>query len=349
MSKMKKQTVLKRIGWVSLVLLIILGLFLPLPYYIEAPGSAVHLSELIEVNNQKDKNAGSYMLTTVSIRQATPLTYWMKYLPFHEGVTEEELFGMTTTSEEYDNLQKYYMDSSINAAIELAYQTAGEMYTLTYNGIYVMSILPGSGFAGKLEIGDTVSALDGQTFKSSTEFMNYVKQQKVGQDLTVTYQRNGVAGIVTAPLMEMEQKIPGLGISLVDHTTIETAIPVTIKTDEIGGPSAGFMFALQVYTQLVGEDLRQGQEIAGTGTISLDGTIGRIGGIEKKVAAADKEGATIFFAPDDAIDPVIQKQYPNLQSNYQEALKAATEIGTEMTVVPVKSFQDAIDYLKELK
>lgn len=346
---MKKQTVLKRIGWVSLILLIISGFFLPLPYYIEAPGSAVHLSELIEVNNQKDKNAGSYMLTTVSIRQATPLTYWMKYLPFHEGVTEEELFGMTTTSEEYDNLQKYYMDSSINAAIELAYQTAGETYTLTYNGIYVMSILPGSGFAGKLEIGDTVSALDGQTFKSSAEFMDYVKQQKVGQDLTVTYQRDGIAGVVTAPLMEMEQKVPGLGISLVDHTTIETAIPVTIKTDEIGGPSAGFMFALQVYTQLVGEDLRQGQEIAGTGTISPDGTIGRIGGIEKKVAAADKEGATIFFAPDDTIDPVIQKQYPALQSNYQEALKAAAEIGTEMTIVPVKSFQDAIDYLKELK
>ncbi len=68
----------------------------------------------------------------------------------------------------------------------------------------------------------------------------------------------------------------------------------------------------------------------------------------KKVVAASKEGASIFFAPDDTIDPVIQANYPDMTSNYQEALKAAKKIDTKMKIVPVKTFQDAIDYLEGL-
>jgi PDZ domain-containing protein len=332
--------------WFVSILVLILGLVVPLPYYIEAPGSAVRLSELIEVDDKKDKNPGSFMLTTVSIRKATPLTYFTKYLPFHEGVTEKELFGMTESSEEYDNLQQYYMQSSINAAIEVAYETAKEPYKLNYKGIYVMSILPNSNFSGKLLVGDIVVALDDQKFESSLEFIDYVKGKNPGQTIAVTYQRDGKTDTISAPLIKIEQtNVPGLGISLVDHTSIETDIPVSINSDDIGGPSAGFMYALQIYTQLTKQDLRDSREIAGTGTISSDGTIGRIGGINKKVVAASKEGATIFFAPDDSIDPVVKKNYPLLQTNYEEALKAAEKIETEMKIIPVKQFQDALDYL----
>lgn len=332
--------------WYVSILVLILGLVVPLPYYIEAPGSAVRLSELIEVNDKKDNNPGSFMLTTVAVRKATPLTYFTKYLPFHEGVTEKELFGMTESSEEYDNLQQYYMQNSINAAIEVAYKTAKESYELNYKGIYVMSILPESNLSGKLLVGDTVVALDGQKFENSIQFIDYVKGKNPGQTIDVTYQRDNKTKTITAPLIEIEQtKVPGLGISLVDHTSIETDIPVSINSDDIGGPSAGFMYALQIYTQLTKQNLRNGHEIAGTGTISSDGTIGRIGGIDKKVVAASKEGATIFFAPDDTLNPVVKKNYPLLQTNYEEAIKTAEKIGTKMKIIPVKQFQDALDYL----
>ena len=332
--------------WYASILVLILGLVVPLPYYIEAPGSAVRLSELIEVNDKKDNNPGSFMLTTVAIRKATPLTYFTKYLPFHEGITEKELLGMTESSEEYDNLQQYYMQSSINAAIEVAYKTAKESYKLNYKGIYVMSILPESNFSGKLLVGDTVVALDGQKFESSIEFIDYVKKKNSEQTIEVTYQRDNKTKTIAAPLIEIEQtKVPGLGISLVDHTSIETDIPVSINSDDIGGPSAGFMYTLQIYTQLTKQNLRNGYEIAGTGTISSDGTIGRIGGIDKKVVAASKEGATIFFAPDDTLNPVVKKNYPHMQTNYEEAVKTAEKIDTEMKIIPVKQFQDALDYL----
>ncbi|MEK6190530.1 MAG: PDZ domain-containing protein [Carnobacterium alterfunditum] len=335
--------------FIVLIVFILAGMFMPIPYYIEGPGSAVHLNELVEVNNEKDQEEGHFMLTTVAIRRATPLTYFMKYMPFHEGLTKEKLFGTGTSDAEYTNLQNYYMTSSINSAVELAYGAAGKSYQLTYNGVYIMSVLEGSNFDGKLAIGDTILSLDGQSFDSSVEFIEYVQQQKVGQIIEVAYEHNGEKQTTSDKLMEMkETKKAGLGISLVDNTSIKTDIPVAINAGEIGGPSAGFMFALQIYTQLVDKDLREGNEIAGTGTIESDGTIGRIGGIDKKVVAASDEGATIFFAPDDTIDPVIQDNYPEMTSNYQEALKAAKEMDTEMKIIPVKTFQDAIDYLEKL-
>ena len=335
--------------FILLIIVIILGILVPIPYYIEGPGSAVQLNELVKVNNKTDQEAGHFMLTTVAIRRATPLTYFMRYLPFHEGLTKEELYGTGTSDAEYTNLQHYYMTSSINSAIELAYDAAEESYQLSYNGVYIMSILEGSDFDDKLEVGDTILSLDGQTFASSAEFIDYVQQQSIDQKIEVAYERDGKKHTTSGKLMEMpETKKAGLGISLVDNTSIETDIPVAIDAGEIGGPSAGFMFALQIYTQLTGEDLRDGHEIAGTGTIAPDGTIGRIGGIDKKVVAASKEGASIFFAPDDTIDPVIQANYPDMTSNYQEALKAAKKIDTKMKIVPVKTFQDAIDYLEGL-
>ncbi|MGY0401147.1 SepM family pheromone-processing serine protease [Carnobacterium jeotgali] len=335
--------------FILLIVVILLGILVPIPYYIEGPGSTVQLNELVKVNNKTDQEAGHFMLTTVAIRRATPLTYFMRYLPFHEGLTKEELYGTGTSDAEYTNLQHYYMTSSINSAIELAYDAAEESYQLSYNGVYIMSILEGSDFDDKLEVGDTILSLDGQTFASSAEFIDYVQQQSIDQKIEVVYERDGKKHTTSGKLMEMpETKKAGLGISLVDNTSIETDIPVAIDAGEIGGPSAGFMFALQIYTQLTGEDLRDGHEIAGTGTIAPDGTIGRIGGIDKKVVAASKEGASIFFAPDDTIDPVIQANYPDMTSNYQEALKAAKKIDTKMKIVPVKTFQDAIDYLEGL-
>ena len=64
---------------------------------------------------------------------------------------------------------------------------------------------------------------------------------------------------------------------------------VTVNTDEIGGPSAGFMFSLEIYNQLTEDDLTRGYNIAGTGTIAPNGKVGEIGGIHQKVIAADKE------------------------------------------------------------
>ncbi len=85
---------------------------------------------------------------------------------------------------------------------------------------------------------------------------------------------------------------------MVDDKEIIVDPKVEVNSDEIGGPSAGLMFTLEIYNQLAKEDLTNGHQIAGTGTID-DGKIGPIGGIQQKIVAADKAGAEMFFAPNE--------------------------------------------------
>ncbi|MDN6265113.1 MAG: peptidase, partial [Tetragenococcus halophilus] len=140
----------------------------------------------------------------------------------------------------------------------------------------------------------------------------------------------------------------GIGITLVDHTDITSKDDIDFDVDDIGGPSAGLMFTLEIYEQLTEEDLRKGKDIAGTGTINEKGEVGRISGIDKKVVSADKAGAQIFFAPNDTISKKALNKNSDLKSNYQEAKETADSLDTDMKIVPVKTLQDAIDYLKQM-
>lgn len=100
------------------------------------------------------------------------------------------------------------------------------------------------------------------------------------------------------------------------------------------------MFSLEIYNQLVKEDMTKGHRVAGTGTINDKGEVGPIGGISQKIVAADKEEAEIFFAPNEK---------GAAGSNYREAVKTAKKIDSDMKIVPVDSFSDAVTYLEKLK
>ncbi|MBF8807919.1 MAG: PDZ domain-containing protein [Enterococcus lacertideformus] len=342
--------------WLKTILVIFLGIFIlgfmivPLPYYVEAPGATINLKELITVNGQKDKESGSFSLTAVGISQVTGfLAVKAKLSPFEDVISAKELTG-GATSEEYNQIQQYYMESSQNAAIEQALKLADFPYKMEFKGVYVMNIEKNSNFYGKLAVGDTVTKVDGQTFKSAEAFMKYVKSQKIGDVVTITYLRDGKQNETSGKLIELPtDKKAGIGITLTDHTEIKSDTNVSINSGSIGGPSAGLMFTLEIYEQLTGVNLRQGKEIAGTGTINSMGEVGRIGGIDKKVASADKAGIEIFFAPNDPISNEIKKEYPEIQSNYEEAKAAAKKLNTKMKIIPVKTVQDAINYLEKMK
>lgn len=207
-----------------------------------------------------------------------------------------------------------------------------------------------SSFYKKLSVGDTVTKVDGMGFKSAEEFMEYVKGQEVGQVVTITFIHNGKEEEASGKLIELStDKKPGIGITLTDHTEIATDTEVAINSGSIGGPSAGLMFTLEIYEQLTHQNIRKGKKIAGTGTINSAGEVGRIGGIDKKVASADEAGMNIFFAPDDTISEEVKKENPDIKTNYEEAKAAAKKLNTSMKIVPVKTVQDALEYLENMK
>ncbi|QIL46341.1 PDZ domain-containing protein [Vagococcus coleopterorum] len=348
--KESKKELIKYLGFIILAIVIIASVIIPLPYYVEVPGSAENVRNFVTVNDERDKNDGSYMMTTVGIKRGTVASLLTaKLMPFQEIISKEDLMG-DSSDDEYDKLSAYQMTSSENMAKKVALDLSGKPYQFDYKGVYVMAVSEQSAFKGELMTGDVIEEVDSQTFNSTADFMTYIKSKKIGEEVRIDFKRDGESLKTFGKLTEgPDDQKAAIGITLVDHTELKTKDKIEINAGDIGGPSAGLMFTLETYQLLAGVDLRDGREIAGTGTINEDGSVGSIGGIDKKVVAADHMGATVFFAPAEEFPDELLKEYPDLETNYQEAQRAAKTIDTKMEIVPVKTVQDAIDYLNKTR
>lgn len=338
----------KIFGAIFIFIIVVLFFTFPTKYYLEVPGTAEDTSQYVKVDGKHDNKKGNFLLTTVGIVNGTPFTL-LKSLgnDFQTIYSQQDLMGDENT-QQYFQVQKYYMKSATNNAIQAAYSKAGKSFTKKYLGVYVMDILSNSDFKDKLQVGDTINSIDGYKFKNANQFIKYVKKQKKTDKVKISFVRNGKQKTATGGLVKLaDTKRYGLGITLTDNTVAKGNPPTNINAGDIGGPSAGLMFTLQVYSQITNKNLKDGRTIAGTGTISPDGTVGPIGGIEKKVYAASAEGATIFLAPDDPVTKEIKKYDPTYVNNYHLAKRAAKKIHTKMKIVPVKNLDDAIKYLQK--
>ncbi|MDF7664201.1 Lon protease [Bifidobacterium sp. ESL0763] len=107
---------------------------------------------------------------------------------------------------------------------------------------------------------------------------------------------------------------------------------VSMHVDDIGGPSAGMMYALGVIDKLTPADETGGRVIAGTGTISKSGKVGQIGSIRLKMLGARRDGATWFLAPASNCDEVVGHVPAGLRdvrvSTLADAYKAVKAIGS---------------------
>ena len=322
-------------------MLIIGFVVVPLPYYVESPGATIDLKELITVNDKEDKGSGSFSLTSVGIRQATGfLALKAKMTPFEELISEEELTG-GATNEEYNQMQQYYMETSQNNAIYYAAKKANVPHRQEFLGVYVMEIMSNSTFKNKLKVGDVLVSVNGKKFNSSQELIKYVsslKKSKVRIEVIRGKKHLTFSG-ETVKLSGTNRY--GIGIQLVDHTRVVTKPAVKIDAEDIGGPSAGLMFTLECYQLFTGKNLSS-KKIAGTGTIDDQGKVGMIGGVDKKVIAASRQGMKVFFAPTDQPAGVKKSE-----TNYAEAVKTAKKIHTKMKIVPVARFEDALNYLEK--
>ncbi|RDW18454.1 hypothetical protein CWR48_12865 [Oceanobacillus arenosus] len=312
-----------------------------LPYYIQKPGGADALNPIIHVENGYESE-GDMHLVTVSGLQATPLQYvWAKLAPHNDILPIEEVFPEGTSQDEYMKAQLHVMESSQEAATVVAYQAAGQDIEISYNGVYVASVVKGMPAEGKLQIGDRITGINGMEIQEAEQLISYVEGKEAGDTITIDFKRDEQALSTDLKLEAFEaidNKV-GIGISLVTDRSVAVEPEIEFSSGNIGGPSAGLMFSLEIYDQLTEEDLTKGYQIAGTGEIDYDGNVLRIGGIDKKIVAADKEGIDIFFSPN---------EHGADNSNYQIAKQTAEEIGTDMKIIPVDTFAEALAYLENL-
>ncbi|KRM62376.1 hypothetical protein FC26_GL002440 [Paucilactobacillus vaccinostercus DSM 20634] len=335
------------IGLFTVAALFLLWLiFWPLNSYIESPGEADGLKSYVTIKNHPDKRSGSYMITSVYLQRARPITYLWALADPHDTIESASEVTGGQSDATYDKVQGFYMQSAINEAIATAYKAAGQQFTKKYLGIYVLEVQSNSKFKKSIKVGDTVTKVNGRHFDTSAGYQKYLSHQKIGTPVEVTYLHNGKQHVSTHPLVRLSTKKAGIGIILTDNVKVTTKIPVKVNPGELGGPSGGLMFSLQIYQQLTNQNLRQGRKIAGTGTINPDGSVGEIGGIDKKVIAAKKAGAKIFFAPYVKPTKELLKYEEQHKTNYQLAKQTAKKYAPNMKVVPVKTFNDAVRYLE---
>ncbi len=163
----------------------------------------------------------------------------------------------------------------------------------------VQSVLKGGAAAGKLVAGDRILKVDGVTQTTPEGVVKAVGTHKPGQKVAITVKRDGEPErtfvMVTKPDAK-DKTIPRIGIGLGEKFVFPIDITNNVGS-EIGGPSAGTMFALAIYDRLTPGSLTGGKRIAGTGEISGDGVVGAIGGVRQKMAGARADNATIFLVP----------------------------------------------------
>ncbi len=313
--------------------------FLKLPFYVTQPGMATELKPMVEVENGFHEQ-GTFRLTTVRIGRANLYTYlWAQTQKYYEVFPIEDVKYEGETDEQYIKRQIHMMEASQQSAIKVAYEKANKPIRLKYKGIVVMQVLENMPAFNILKMGDRIYEVDGQEIHTADEFIEIVKQKKAGEMLTLSIERDGhelTKTIEVVPFPDQRDQV-GIGVSLITDRELETSPNIILNTKDIGGPSAGLMMTLEIYNQLTEEDITKGYKIAGTGTINEEGKVGPIGGIAQKIVAADKAGVDIFFAPN---------ENGAKNSNYEEAVQTAKDIDTNMKIVPVDSFEDAIQYLK---
>ncbi|GGE66404.1 SepM family pheromone-processing serine protease [Priestia taiwanensis] len=336
----------KQSTWIKISLLVLIlvaaGTFITLPYYVSTPGSAQELKPFVKVEGG-DEDDGELMLVTISMGKANVFRYLSTFMnKYHHLYTEEEVLGKGGSHQEYSFRQSHMMKTSQNAAMEVAYTKAGKKVEYVHNGALVFHVMEDMPASDKLQLGDYIKKVDEKEMKTAQAFIDYVGQKKAGDTVTITYEREGKEDTVVLTLQTLKDdpKRAGIGVSIGDDRTLQVDPAIKIDAKEIGGPSAGLMFTLEIYNQLVPEDITKGHRIAGTGTINDKGEVGPIGGADQKVLAAEEAGATVFFAPAMKIDG---------KSNYDEAVAAAKDTGAKIEVVPVHTLDDALNYLAGLQ
>lgn len=335
--------------WLAAFCVLLLAMvYVPLPYYVTRPGSALELGPMINVEGGAKDRQGAFMLTTVRMGEATPAWYlYAKLSPYADLVPKEYVLSHGETDEEFTKRELMVMKLSQQLAEAVAFREAGYPVRMEKEGVLVMGTIEGMPARGVLQVGDVITHLDGKRISNTQAMLSYLEFKRAGEQVTLTYKREGSEKTATLTLKKLmdesgkETNRAGIGIRQPeDAWRIEVPRKVSISSERIGGPSAGLMMTLEIYDQLRKDiNLKAGYRIAGTGTINPDGSIGRIGGVAHKVVAADHEGADFFLAPDDTEEGL---------SNYEEAVQAAREIGTTMRIVPVKTVKDAIRFLRSL-
>ncbi|HWG60143.1 MAG TPA: PDZ domain-containing protein [Streptosporangiaceae bacterium] len=301
---MSRRSLTLVIAGIGVVVAAAIAALLPVPYVILSPGPTLNTlgrissGPLIQVSGHPTyPTKGHLNLVTVSFVGGpgngfnifTALRGWLT--PHDAVVPEQELFPAGQSAQQVVRQDTQQMTGSQQAA------TAAALSVLKIHYAAVDTISgteKGMPAASVLRRGDVITAVDGTPVTSTADAGTLIRRHSPGSRLNLTILRGGKTEHVTVKTADVN------GHSVVGVLVTESfrfPFNVKIRVGNIGGPSAGLMFALGIVDKLTPGDLTGGKFVAGTGEISPNGAVLPIGGIQQKLAGARSAGATIFLTP----------------------------------------------------
>jgi PDZ domain-containing protein len=337
-----------------LIALLCAGVLIKVPYAEMSPGPTVNTlgdhggAPVLNIKDHKTfDTAGHLNMTTVRV---TGADYRMNLVEAVGGwlshdnavVPHSTLYPEDKSPQQVDQQNAEEFSASQESAKVAALK---QLHIKVSSHIVVGSVVKGGAAQGKLHAGDIIRAVDGKAVKAPQQVAKLVTKHKPGQKVTFTVIPKSKAAAAqkakrqpsaadARPVVVGTKRAPG------DHRAIvgiqpatghAFPFPIQIKLADVGGPSAGLMFALGIVDKLTPEDLTGGSFVAGTGTIDDGGKVGPIGGIEMKTVAARDKGAKYFFTP------------------AGNCAAAAKDKPDGLTLVKTRGIGDALNSLKKIR
>jgi PDZ domain-containing protein len=301
----------------AIVVAVLLGgiVAAPVPYVVLSAGPTVNTlgsqdgKEVITVTGTPtSKSAGQLRLTTVSVRPEIDLlsAIWA-WFDNEEAVVPRELIYPPDQSEEQveqrnaEDFQESQTSAETAALRELGYPVR----------VTVTKVVAGGPSEGALRVGDVLTSVDGTPIGTAGELTELIRGRPANSALKVGYVRDNRPGLATVTSRTAKKgDPPRIGVEIDQKQP--HPFKLKIDLDEIGGPSAGLMFALGIVDKVRPADLTGGRIIAGTGTIDDRGRVGPIGGIPQKLIGAKDAGAVVFLTPADNCAEAADNAVPGL-------------------------------------
>jgi len=311
------------------------------PYVMYGVGTAEPVHDRIETGKPLEEK-GAFLFTTVTT-YPRPNTFSLLYGWLHPRIEirgQREATGGTVNYEAYRNWDIWLRENAEAEALIAAHNAAGVPVRVEQTGIIVYHFLENSRARGNgLQEGDIITAVDGRPARSAEELQEILLDKAPGDTVRVSGTRGGRPFEAGVPLVELTDGRTGIGILYRPVIKVTPPGPVKMNFSHMGGPSAGLMMTLELVAHLTGEDLTRGYRIAGSGTISADGSVGQVGWLRYKLMAADREKADYFLVP-----YVEAEGY----GNWKEAEAAVREFRLSPRLVPVSSLKEAVQFLRSL-
>jgi Lon-like protease len=325
-----------RLAAAGLLLLAVVALVLwlaPSDSYVFLPDRAHPVGPLVSVPGGKSpRDGGGIYYVDVFVRKAS----WLERLfpSIREGATivpasVVQAPGVSEKAQHTEDLRAMSRSQEVAAAVAL--RALGYKVTARPTGVLIEDVARDAPAAGKLFPTDVIVSVDGRRVRTTEDLRAILRSRPAGTAFRIVVRRGGALTKVSVKTIADPRQSgrPILGIFPGQAASVQLPVHVRIDAGDVGGPSAGLAFALDILEQL-GRDVDHGRRIAATGEIELDGTVAPIGGVEQKTIGVRRAGIHVFLVP--------------AGENAAEARRYAHGV----RIVPVQNFQQALRALATL-